>query len=126
MVWVKAFPKIKIILVHEPALDPVFANNISNPIIDRHYRLSSFTGIIYDLNDIEADNIKLVKGAYADKLRYQKQIGNIDWADQNATFISSGNFSGIKGTMSMRHANMWLVDPTKSLMFELINPKTGK
>jgi len=26
----------------------------------------------------------------------------------------------------MRHANMWLVDPTKSLMFELINPKTGK
>ena len=124
--FLKTFPKIKITIVNEPALDPVFANNISNPKIDRNYRLSSFTGILYDLNDIEADNIKLVKWAYDDKLRYQKLIGNIDWADQNATFISSGNFSGIKGTMSMRHANMWLVDPTKSLMFELNNPYGAK
>lgn len=124
--FLKAFPKMLVKVEYDEALDPVQANNISNPIIDRHYRLSSFTGIIYDIRDIEADNIKLVKWAYDDKLRYQKQIGNVDWADQNATFISSGNFSGIKGTMSMRHANMWLVDPTKSLMFELINPKTGK
>ena len=123
--FLKTFPKIKITIVFEPALDPVFANNISNPKIDRNYRLSSFTGILYDLNDIEADNIKLVKWSFDDKLRYQKLIGNVDWADQNATFISSGNFPGIKGTMSMRHANMWLVDPTKSLMFELINPMTG-
>ena len=74
---------------------------------------------MYDLNDIEADNIKLVKWSIDDKLRYKKLIGNIDWADQNATFISenSGNFPGIKGTMSMRHANMWLGRPTKSLIF---------
>lgn len=120
--FLKAFPKIKIVMEHEPALDPVFANNVSNPKIDTHHRLSSFTGIIYDLNDIEADNIKLVKWQGDDKLRYQKQVGNIDWMDQNSTFISSGDFSGVKGTMSMRHAGMWLVDPTKSLMFELNNP----
>ncbi|MCA9495453.1 MAG: hypothetical protein KC589_00790, partial [Nanoarchaeota archaeon] len=120
--FLKTFPNIKITIEHEAALDPVFANRISNPKIDRNYSLSSFTGILYDLNDIEADNIKLVKWAYDDKVRYQKQIGNIDWADQNAAFISSGNFSGIKGTMSLRHANMWLIDPTKTLMFELIDP----
>lgn len=120
--FLRSFPKMKITIIHEPALDPVHANDISNPYVTKHYRLSSFTGIIYDLNDIEADNIKLVKWAYDDKLRYQKLIGNIDWADQNSTFISSGNFPGIKGTMSLRHANMLLIDPTKSLMFELINP----
>jgi len=124
--WLKSFPNIAIRIVHEPALDPVFANNISNPKIDRNYRLSSFTGILYDLNDVESENIKLVKWAYDDKIRYQKLIGNIDWMDQSASFISSGNFSGIKGTISTRHANIWLVDPTKSLMFELINPLTGK
>lgn len=121
--FLKTFPRMKITIEHEPALDPVHANDISNPKIDRNYRLSSFTGILYDLNDIESDNIKLVKWAYDDKLRYQKLIGNVDWADQNSTFISSGNFSGIHGTMSLRHANMWLVDPTKTLMFEAINPK---
>lgn len=120
--YLRQFPNLQIKLVHEEALDPVFANDISNPYVDGNYRLSSFTGIIYDLNDIESDNIKLVKWKYDDKMRYQKQIGNVDWEDKNATFFSSGNFSGIKGRMSLRHAGMWLVDPTKTLMFEMNNP----
>lgn len=121
--FLKQFPRVKVLMVHEPALDPVFANDISNPIIDKNHRLTSFTGIIYDLNDIESDNIQLVKWSGDDKLRYMKQIGNIDWDDQNATFFSSGNFSGVRGTMSLRHAGIWLVDPTKSLMFEAIDPR---
>jgi len=120
--FLQQYPKVKIVLVHEPALDPVFANDISNPIIDGQHRLSSYTIILYDLNDIESKNIKLVKWSGDDKMRYQKLIGNVDWLDQNAEFVSSGNFSGMKGTMSSRHAGMHLVDPTKSLMFELINP----
>ena len=31
----KTFPNIKITIEHEAALDPVFANRISNPKIDR-------------------------------------------------------------------------------------------
>lgn len=120
--FLKQFPQVKILMTHEPALDPVFANNISNPIVDGTHRLSSFTIILYDLNDIESDNIKLVKWKYDDKLRYMKEIGNIDWNDNNSTFIGNRGFSGIRGTMSMRHAGMLLIDPTKSLMFELNNP----
>lgn len=120
--FLKQFPQVKILMVHEPALDPVFANNISNPIVDGTHRLSSFTIILYDLNDIESDNIRLVKWKYDDKLRYMKEIGNIAWNDDSNTFIGNRGFSGIRGTMSMRHAGMLLIDPTKSLMFELINP----
>ncbi len=121
--FLNQFPRTLVKMELEQALDPVYANDISNPIVDGIHRLSSFTIILYDLNDIEASNIKLCKWKYDDKMRYQKQIGNIDWNDQNSTFISSGNLSGIKGTMSLRHGGMWLVDPTKSLMFEMINPK---
>ena len=83
---------------------------------------SPFTIILYDLNDIDGDNIELVKWKYDDKLRYMKEVGNIDWQDQNSTFVGNRGLSGIRGTMSLRHAGMLLKDPTKSLMFELINP----
>ncbi len=120
--FLKQFPKTKVLMVHEPALDPVFASNVSNPIVDGAHRLSSFTIILYDLNDIDGDNIELVKWKYDDKLRYMKEVGNVDWQDQNSTFVGNRGLSGIRGTMSLRHAGMLLKDPTKSLMFELINP----
>jgi len=120
--FLKQFPKTKILMVHEPALDPVFGNNISNPIIDGAHRLSSYTIILYDLNDIDDDNIELVKWKHEDKLRYMKEVGNIAWNDDSNTFFGNRGLSGIRGTMSLRHAGMLLKDPTKSLMFELNNP----
>lgn len=120
--FLRQFPQVKITMMHEPALDPVRSNDISNPIVDGTHRLSSFTIILYDLNDIESNNIKLVKWKYDDKMRYLKEVGNIAWLDSSSTFVGNSGLSGIKGTMSMRHAGMLLVDPTKSLMFELNRP----
>lgn len=120
--YLKRFPKIKVSLQHEPALDPIYANDISNPIIEGGLRLSSYTIILYDLNDLEQDNIQLVTWKGDNKVRYVKKIGNIDWEDQNATFVGDRNFSGFAGVMSIRHGGMWLQDASKSLMFELINP----
>lgn len=116
------FPKVKIVLQHEPALDPTFGNEYSNPIVEGGYRLSSYTIILYDLNDIENDNIKIVKWEGDSKLRYKKQVGNLDWLDKSYDFISTGDFSGMRGEMFLKHAAVWVKDASKMLMFERINP----
>ena len=110
--------------VYNAALDPVFANDIENPIIDG-FRLSSYSYIIFDITDQGSDNIKLLKCKYDNELRSWYTNGKFDAMGRRSGFQSSGGNYGYKMNFEQRKQAIWVKDSTKVLKIVMINPKTG-
>lgn len=110
--------------VINPALDPVNNNEIGNPTIDGH-PLSSYSFIIFDVTDTGSDNIKMLKSAHDNQLKWWYQNGTMDYMGKSQGFASVGNFSGYRVMMSQRMPSIVVLDPTRVLKFVMRNPITG-
>lgn len=110
--------------VYNPALDPVHANDIENPIIDG-YRLSSYSFIIFDITDQGSDNIKLMKQDWDNELRSYYENGKFDAMGRRSGFQSSGGNFGYKMKFEQKKQAIWVKDATKVLKMVMRNPKTG-
>lgn len=116
--------------VHVPALDPIIANDLENPLFGGE-RLSSYIFIIDDLS-AEGDNVYEV--VYGPDWDYQHRFinGKMNYLDIKsssssfAAFQSANNHPGFQVFLEKRHKAYWIKDITKSLLIKPINPRTGK
>lgn len=116
--------------VHVPALDPIIANDLENPLFGGE-RLSSYIFIIDDLS-AEGDNVYEV--VYGPDWDYSHRFinGKMNYLDCKsssssfAAFQSSNNHPGFEVFLEKRHKAYWIKDITKSLLIKPINPRTGK
>jgi hypothetical protein len=112
---------------HIPALDPITANEISNPMYMGH-RLSSYMYIIDDLSGEGGNVEELVYGADWDFNHFYEN-GRLDYETMGhgkRPFHGNHNIPGFKVFVEKRHKAYRLIDPTKSLIIKPINPNTGK
>lgn len=117
--------------VHVPALDPIQANDVENPMIDGH-RLSSYMYIIDDLS-AQNDNIhEIVYGPDFDFHHFYIN-GRMNYMDNpNMSSSRSGPYQasnlnpGFEVYIEKRHKAYWMKDPTKSLLIKPYNPRTGR
>lgn len=117
--------------VHVPALDPIVANDLENPIVGGE-RLSSYIFIIDDLS-AEGDNVyEVVYGPDWD-FNWRYINGKMNYLDAKssstgsmAPFQSSSQHPGFQVFMEKRHKAYWIKDITKSLLIKPINPRTGR
>lgn len=110
--------------VYNPALDPIHANDIENPIIDG-YRLSSYSFVIFDFTDQGSDNIKLLKQEWDNELRHWYINGKFDAMGRRSGFQSTGGNFGYTCKFEQRKQAIWVKDATKVLKIVMRNPKTG-
>lgn len=111
--------------VLNPSLDPKDgANNIENPMI-RGYRLSSYSFIFNDIDQIENGNIKMLRDKYDNDLAWRTRVGNMDKNGNMAGIESAGKFDGYEVEMEQRMPALFVKDPTKLLKFVMRNPVTG-
>lgn len=117
--------------VHIPALDPIQANDLENPMIDGH-RLSSYVFIIDDLT-ANNDNIhEIVYGPDFDFHHFYIN-GRMNYMDSpNMSSSRSGPYQasnlnpGFEVYIEKRHKAFWVKDITKSLLIKPFNPRTGR
>lgn len=106
-----------------PAFDAPSANDIVNPMVDG-YRLSSYSFIIFDITEGDADNIQLLK-SYNDRgLQWNYQNGTMDYLGRNG-YQSNGNFAGCRVNMWQKYPAIFVKDPTKIFKMVMRNPVTG-
>jgi hypothetical protein len=110
--------------IYNPALDPVNANEIENPIING-YRLSSYSYIIFDITEEGNENVKLLRKSWDNELRWWYINGKFDYQGRTAGFQSSGGNFGYKVQMEKPKDAIWVKDPTKVLKIVMRNPITG-
>lgn len=111
--------------VVNPALDPVLANDIENPIVNG-FRTSSYCYIVWDITDNPQDNIFLMKRATdEDDFQWRYINGTFDYMGNTKGFQSSGDFSGYKVRMTMDHKSIQVKDNTKLLKIVPYNVRTG-
>ena len=115
---------------YNPAFDNYnLANEIDNPMIGS-YRLSSYSFIMFDVNET-ADNVKLLKNSDSTvKMVIQNGTGShpltrLSAASGVMAHQSTGNFSGFKVFFTKRQDAIWVKDPTRVLKIVMINPVTG-
>ncbi len=107
-----------------PALNPVKASDVENPMIGS-YRLSSYMFIIRDLTGA-GDNIKeLVKKDGWDYKWYYDN-GKIDYMGRTQGFMGKNVPYGFKVFMEMKHKAYWVMDPTRAFLMKPYNPMTGQ
>lgn len=118
--------------VHIPALDPIQANELENPMIDGH-RLSSYMFIVDDLS-AQNDNIhEIIYGPDRDFNHFYVN-GRMNYMDnpnystsRGGPYQSSGpGVPGFEVYIEKRHKMYWVKDPTKSLLIKPYNPRTGR
>jgi hypothetical protein len=111
--------------VHVPALDPIYANETSNPLYLGE-RLSSFIFIIDDMSG-EGGNIQeLVYGPNWD-FNHFYQNGKLAYEDMGTKpHHGDPNIPGFNVFIEKRMKAYRLVDPTKTLIIKPIDPNTGK
>jgi hypothetical protein len=116
---------------HVPALDPIAANEIENPMIEGH-RLSSYMFIIDDLT-ASNDNIhEIVYGPDFDFHHFYIN-GRMNYLDNPAygtsrsgPYQASNTGAGFEVYIEKRLKAYWIKDLTKSLLIKPYNPYTGK
>lgn len=112
--------------VVNPALDPVMANDIENPIVNG-YRTSSYCYIIWDITDNPQDNIFLMKRATdEDDFQWRYINGTCDYMGNTKGFQSSGDFSGYRVRMTMDHKAIQVLDNSKLLKIVPYNVRTNR
>ena len=112
--------------VVNPALDPVMANDIENPIVNG-YRTSSYCYIIWDITDNPQDNIFLMKRATdEDDFQWRYINGTCDYMGNTKGFQSSGDFSGYRVRMTMDHKALQVIDNSKLLKIVPYNVRTNR
>lgn len=116
--------------VHVPALDPIIANDLENPLYGGE-RLSSYIFIIDDLS-AEGNNVyEIVYGPEWD-FNWRYINGKMNYLDVKSgsgspfAFQSSNHHPGFQVFMEKRHKAYWVKDITKSLIIKPINPATGR
>jgi len=116
---------------HVPALDPVVANDIENPIVDGE-RLSSYMFIIDDLT-ASNDNIhEIVYGPDFDFHHFyiNGRMNYMDSSNFNSSksgpYQASNTGPGFEVYIEKRHKCYWVKDITRSLLIKPFNPFTGR
>lgn len=108
-----------------PALDPVEANDIENPMING-FRLSSYCYIIWDITENGGnDNIFMMKGAWDTGLDWFYINGTCDYKGQKG-HNAANLMSGYQVYMSMYHKSVKVKDPSRVLKIIPVNPRTNK
>ena len=134
--WGYAFNKITfrgvvtIKFVYNPAYDNINqANEIENPMVNG-YRLSSYSFIMYDVDD-NKNNIFLLKNQASQvKMRIENGRSAHPMTELNGmagvtAFQSSSRKSGFGVTFEKPCDAIWVKDPTRVLKLVMVNPVTG-
>jgi hypothetical protein len=116
---------------HIPALDPIVANDIENPLVDGE-RLSSYMFIIDDLSASNDNIYEVVYGPDYDfhhfyingRMNYMDS-GNFG-ASKSGPYQASNTGPGFEVYLEKRHKCYWIKDITKSLLIKPFNPYTGR
>lgn len=116
--------------VHVPALDPIVANDLENPLVGGE-RLSSY---IFIIDDLSAEGNNVCELVYGPDWDYSHRFinGKMNYLDvkssgsQFASFASASNHPGFQVFIEKRHKAYWVKDITKSLLVKPINPRTGR
>jgi hypothetical protein len=114
---------------YEPSFDPIQTHEFLNPMLDRGYRLSSYSFIIDDYV-MSRDNIKILRDVRDEKETTWHHVAGTEahpffkqsmngYMGHNA----SGNASGFSMYFTKRASTPWVVDPTKLLKLVPKNPK---
>lgn len=112
---------------HVPALDPIAANDINNPMYLGH-RLSSYIFIIDDLSGEGGNVEELVYGPNWDFNHFYTN-GRLDYetmGEGRRPFQGNKDIPGFEVFVEKRFKAYRLVDPTKTLIIKPFNPYTGK
>jgi len=112
-------------LVVNPALDPIEANEIENPMING-YRLSSYSIIAFDIVDGASDNIILLKKKWKQDLIWRFINGKRDYQGRTSGFASNGGNFGYRVDFEAPHDAIFVKDPTKLLKMVARNPINGQ
>lgn len=117
--------------VHVPALDPIVANDLENPMIDGH-RLSSY---IFIIDDLTANNDNIHEIVYGPDFDFHHFYinGRMNYMDnpnmsssRSGPYQASNKNPGFEVYIEKRHKAYWVKDITKSLIIKPFNPRTGR
>lgn len=117
--------------VHVPALDPIVANDLENPMVDGH-RLSSY---IFIIDDLTANNDNIHEIVYGPDFDFHHFYinGRMNYMDspsfgssRSGPYQASNLNPGFEVYIEKRHKAYWVKDITKSLLIKPFNPRTGK
>lgn len=112
---------------HIPALDPITANEISNPMYMGH-RLSSYVMIIDDLSGEGGNVEELVYGPDWDFNHFYTN-GRLDYesmGEGRRPFAGNKDIPGFQVFLEKRMKAYRVIDTTKTLIIKPVNPFTGK
>jgi len=116
---------------HIPALDPIEANELENPMYDGH-RLSSYLFII---DDMTANNDNIHEVVYGPDFDFHHFYvnGRMNYMDspmngtsRSGPYQASNTGPGFEVYIEKRLKCYWIKDLTKSLLIKPYNPFTGK
>lgn len=108
--------------VHNPALDNLYVNEISNPRVDG-LPLSSYSILLFDITD-NTDLFYIMKKKHYTDYKWIYQVGTFDPFDPSRV-RSVGNFSGFKIICRQYMPAVWVKDPTRIAKMVMLNPITG-
>jgi hypothetical protein len=109
----------------DPALDPVDADDISNPMIGG-FRLSAYMIIVDDFMGTK-DNVVTLRRKGQWDTKHSFTNGKSDYFGKLHNFGGNQRLPfGFEVVMKKSHVALWLKDPTRSLMIKPYNPYTGK
>lgn len=121
---------VRIEFKYNPAFDNIhIKNEIDNPTIETGFNLSSYSFIMYDVDDMES-NIQLLRNRNAKiKMIVQNgrdthplfEMGN----GQISKFMANSRKSGFGVSFERPYDAIRVIDPTKILKIVMRNPKTG-
>lgn len=116
---------------HVPALDPIEANELENPMVDGH-RLSSY---MYIIDDLTANNDNIYEIVYGPDFDFHHFYinGRMNYLDnpslsssRSGPYQASNTGPGFEVYIEKRLKAYHIVDITKSLLIKPYNPLTGK
>ena len=121
---------VRITFQHNPAFDNIhLKNDIDNPKMPTGYNLSSYSFLMYDVDDM-ANNIQLLRNRNAKvKMIVQNgrdthplfEMGN----GQISKFQAMSRKSGFGVMFERPYDAIRIIDPTRILKIVMVNPKTG-
>lgn len=111
--------------VYNPALDNFqMVNEEEMPLVDG-FPLSSYSFLIWDVTQIESENILLLKYGPDHQLSWYYKNGTMDYLGRKSGFQSQSDRFGCELTMRQRYPAIVVKDPTKILKLVMKHPTTG-
>lgn len=116
-----------ITFTHIPALDPITANELNNPLYNGH-RLTSYMFVIDDMSG-EGGNVEELVCSEGWDFNHFYENGRLDYETMGSgkrAFHGNKDIPGFNVYVEKKMKGYRIIDPTKTLIIKPYNPYTGK